>query len=43
VIAQITCNNPRSLARKQALYRRIVDKTAAGPGLRPEQVPIVLM
>ena len=43
VLIQITANNTRSLAQKQALYRRIVELLAEAPGLRPEDVFINLV
>ena len=43
VIVQLTVNNTRTLAQKKALYRRIAEKLAANPGLRPEDVFINLV
>jgi phenylpyruvate tautomerase PptA (4-oxalocrotonate tautomerase family) len=43
VIVQLTVNNTRSLAQKKALYRRIVEKLADNPGVRPEDVFINLV
>jgi phenylpyruvate tautomerase PptA (4-oxalocrotonate tautomerase family) len=43
VIIQLTVNNTRSLAQKKALYRRIVEKLADNPGIRPEDVFINLV
>ncbi|HEU4670100.1 MAG TPA: tautomerase family protein [Dyella sp.] len=43
VIVQITCNNSRTVTQKQAFYRRVVEKLAAAPGLRPEDVFINLL
>ena len=43
VIIQLTVNNTRSLAQKKALYRRIVEKLADHPGIRPEDVFINLV
>lgn len=43
VVIQVTCLNSRSVAQKQAFYRRIVDKLAADPGLRPQDVFINLV
>ena len=43
VIIQLTVNNTRTLAQKRALYRRITEKLAAKPGLRPEDVFINLV
>jgi len=38
VMIQITANDTRTLAKKQALYRQIAENLAADPGLRPEDV-----
>jgi 4-oxalocrotonate tautomerase len=35
VIIQLTVSNTRPRAQKQELYRRIVEKLSANPGLRP--------
>jgi 4-oxalocrotonate tautomerase len=43
VIIQITANNTRNLAQKQALYRRIAERLAENPGIRPEDVFINLV
>jgi 4-oxalocrotonate tautomerase len=43
VLIQLTVSNTRSLAQKKALYRRIVERLAADPGLRPEDVFINLV
>jgi phenylpyruvate tautomerase PptA (4-oxalocrotonate tautomerase family) len=43
VIIQITANNTRPTAQKQTLYRRIVAKLTANPGLRPEDIFINLV
>lgn len=43
VIVQIACNNSRTPEQKQALYRRVAEKLAADPGLRPEDVFINLL
>lgn len=43
VIVQIVCNNSRTVAQKQAFYRRVAEKLAAAPGLRPEDVFINLV
>lgn len=43
VIIQLTVSNTRSFAQKKALYRRIVEKLTAKPGLRPEDVFINLV
>jgi phenylpyruvate tautomerase PptA (4-oxalocrotonate tautomerase family) len=43
VVIQITVSNTRSVGKKQALYRRIVERLADNPGLRPEDVFISLV
>ena len=43
VIIQITANNTRTIEQKKALYRRIVQRLAENPGLRPEDVFINLV
>lgn len=43
VIVQITCNAGRTMAMKQALYRRIAENLSADPGLRPEDVLVNLV
>ncbi len=43
VIIQITVSNTRPTAQKQKLYRRIVERLAENPGLRPEDVFINLV
>lgn len=43
VVVQIACNNTRTVAQKQAFYRRVTEKLAADPGLRPEDVFINLL
>ena len=43
VIIQITCSNTRSLEKKQALYRKIVERLTQATGLRPEDVFINLV
>ncbi|MCQ8276843.1 tautomerase family protein [Acetobacteraceae bacterium KSS8] len=42
VMIDITASNWRSVAQKKALYRAIADNLARNPGLRPEDVLIVL-
>jgi phenylpyruvate tautomerase PptA (4-oxalocrotonate tautomerase family) len=42
VIIQITANNTRTLEKKKALYRRIVENLVKNPGLRGEDVLINL-
>ena len=43
VIIQLTVSNTRPLAKKQALYRRIVERLSDKPGLRPEDIFINLI
>ena len=43
VIVQIACNDTRTVAQKQAFYRRVAERLAADPGLRPEDVFINLL
>jgi hypothetical protein len=43
VIIQITANNTRTLDKKKALYRRIVENLTKNPGLRGEDVLINLV
>lgn len=43
VYLQITVSNTRTVAQKQALYRRIVERLAKDPGLRPQDVFINLV
>ena len=43
VIIQITWNEGRTLAQKQALFKAIAEGLAASPGLRPEDVFINLV
>ncbi|GLQ51599.1 tautomerase family protein [Dyella flava] len=43
VIIQIACNNTRTVPQKQAFYKAVVDKLAADPGVRPEDVLINLL
>ena len=43
VLIQLTVSNTRPLAKKQALYRRIVERLGANPGLRPEDIFINLV
>ena len=42
VIINIVAGNWRDTAKKKALYRAITDNLVADPGLRPEDVLIVL-
>lgn len=43
VMIQLTVSNTRSVAQKKALYRRIVERLAESPGLRPADVFINLV
>jgi 4-oxalocrotonate tautomerase len=43
VIIQLTVSNTRTVVQKKALYRRIVERLTADPGLRPEDVLINLV
>jgi len=43
VIVQIACNNTRTVEQKQAFYKRVAEKLAANPGLRPQDVFINLL
>jgi phenylpyruvate tautomerase PptA (4-oxalocrotonate tautomerase family) len=43
VIIQITVSNTRMVDQKKALFKRIVEKLGAEPGLRPEDVFINLI
>lgn len=43
VIVQITCNNTRTTAQKQAFYARLAERLAASPGLRPQDVFVNLV
>ncbi|MBU6462390.1 MAG: tautomerase family protein [Bradyrhizobium sp.] len=43
VLIQLSVSNTRSVAQKQNLYRRIVEKLTANPGLRPEDIFINLV
>jgi len=43
VIIQLTVSNTRTVAQKQALYRRIVGRLTDSPGLRPEDIFINLV
>ena len=43
VIIQIAANDTRGVAQKKALYKRIAERLAAEPGLRPEDVFINLV
>ncbi len=43
VVIQLIVSNTRGIAQKRALYRRIVEKLTADPGIRPEDVFINLV
>jgi phenylpyruvate tautomerase PptA (4-oxalocrotonate tautomerase family) len=43
VILQLTVSNTRTLDQKKALYRRIVERLADDPGIRPQDVFINLV
>jgi 4-oxalocrotonate tautomerase len=43
VIIQIACNNTRTVAQKEAFYKAVVDKLAAEPGIKPQDVLINLL
>jgi 4-oxalocrotonate tautomerase len=43
VLIQITANNTRTVETKQALYKRIAERLAESPGVRPEDVFINLV
>jgi phenylpyruvate tautomerase PptA (4-oxalocrotonate tautomerase family) len=43
VVVQVACRDSRSTAQKQAFYRRVIEKLAADPGLRPQDVFINLL
>jgi 4-oxalocrotonate tautomerase len=43
VLIQMTVSNSRPLAKKQALFRRIAERLAEDPGVRPEDVFINLV
>ncbi len=43
VIIQFTVSNTRSVAQKKALFRRIAERLADSPGVRPEDVFINLV
>ena len=42
VLICVSAGRPRSAAVKQAFYRRLVDLLAEAPGLRPEDVMVVV-
>jgi len=42
ILIHITTGKPRTLQVKQRFYRRLVERLAAAPGIRPEDVMIVI-
>jgi len=42
VLFQITAGRPRSTATKAAFYRRLIEGLVEAPGLRPEDVMVVI-
>lgn len=42
VLFHITTGRPRSAETKQRLYQRLVERLGEGPGLRPEDVMVVI-
>jgi 4-oxalocrotonate tautomerase len=43
VMIQITANNTRTVELKKALYKRIAERLAESPGVRPEDVLVNLV
>jgi len=43
IIIQITANNTRTIDKKKALYNSIVERLAASPGVRPQDVLISIV
>jgi phenylpyruvate tautomerase PptA (4-oxalocrotonate tautomerase family) len=43
VLIQLTVSNTRTVQKKKALYRKIVENLTADPGLRPEDIFINLV
>ena len=43
VMIQLTVNNTRTVEKKRALYRAIVENLTADPGVRPEDILINLI
>ncbi|MBP0580345.1 tautomerase family protein [Labrys sp. LIt4] len=43
VLIQLTVSNTRSEAQKRALFRRIAERLAESPGIRPEDVFVSLV
>ena len=43
IIIQITVNNTRTLEKKKALYKKIAERLAASPGIRPQDVLVNLV
>ena len=42
VLIALTTGRPRDTATKQAFYARLVERLAASPGIRPEDVMVVI-
>ncbi|WP_343713674.1 tautomerase family protein [Inquilinus sp.] len=42
VLFQVTAGRPRSTATKAAFFQRLVERLAEAPGLRPEDVMVVI-
>ena len=42
VLFQVTAGRPRSTATKTAFFQRLVERLAEAPGLRPEDVMVVI-
>lgn len=42
VLIAVTAGKPRTTAMKQAFYQRLVQRLAESPGLRPEDVMVVI-
>ena len=43
IMIQISANNSRTVEKKKAFYRQVVDNLAADPGVRPQDVLINLV
>jgi phenylpyruvate tautomerase PptA (4-oxalocrotonate tautomerase family) len=43
VIIELTVSNTRTVEQKKALYKRIVERLGASPGVRPQDVFITLI
>src|SRR5450432_3709708 len=42
VLFNVTAGKPRSVATKRAFYRRLVDLLAEAPGVRPQDVMVII-